>query len=144
MLTLATLSLIILSCSSEQLSDKMEGKWAVAGFRITSGLEQLDSLSRMQLEFQLMQYRMLNVQYMFTKDGKYKMFILNDSLFDEGTFNLQDSMVIFKSTKTPNGDTIKIVKLTEDTLEFGPAVKPKAQQPVLTVNMILVKRGSSN
>ncbi len=132
----------LVSCSpksepdSNSMQESLKGKWMVAGFRIGDGFDQLDSLQRLQLQFQLMQFQMLNIKYEF-QDSQYKVLILNDSLYDEGNFKVRDSIITFHSTKLGISDSFRIVTLTNDTLEFTSATPPSPNQQIVTVNLVL-------
>ena len=121
---------------SNSMQENLKGKWMVAGFRIGDGFDQLDSLQRLQLQFQLMQFQMLNIKYEF-QDSQYKVLILNDSLYDEGNFKVRDSIITFHSTKLGISDSFRIVTLTNDTLEFTSATPPSPNQQIVTVNLVL-------
>ncbi|NPA33618.1 MAG: hypothetical protein GXO48_01645 [Chlorobi bacterium] len=135
----------IFSCSvdkEEKLEDRLEGKWAVAGFRFGEGIELLDSFQRMQLQFQLMQYQMLNIKYEFD-DNEFKIYILNDSLVRQGKLEVRDSLLIFRSAQGEGVDSLKIVKLVGDTLEVTSPQKPANPQSLI-VNLVLVRESGDD
>ncbi len=140
--TILFVLIIAISCSpksehaSQAMQESLTGRWIVAGFRIGDGFDQLDSIQRLQLQFQLMQFQMLNIKYEF-QDSQYKVLILNDSLYDEGNFKVRDSIITFHSSRLGLSDSFRIVTLTSDTLEFTSATPPSPNQQIVTVNLVL-------